>query len=250
MTMTERPLAFHIMAKPSGSACNLNCAYCFFLKKDRLYPGSNFRMSDEVHEAYIRQLFEAHQIPQVTVAWQGGEPTLMGLDFFRRSVELQKKYRRPGLSVENTFQTNGILLDDDWCRFFHQNNFLIGLSLDGPKELHDCYRRDKGDQGTFERVVRAVRLLQKHKVEFNILCTVNSRNGDSPLEIYRFFRDELDAHYLQFIPIVERDNETGYQEGSSVTDRSVKPEQWGRFLTEIFDEWVRRGCGQYICTQL
>jgi uncharacterized protein len=243
MTMTERPLAFHVMAKPSGSACNLNCAYCFFLKKDRLYPGSNFRMSDEVHEAYIRQLFEAHQIPQVTVAWQGGEPTLMGLDFFRRSVELQKKYRRPGLSVENTFQTNGILLDDDWCRFFHQNNFLIGLSLDGPKELHDCYRRDKGDQGTFERVLRAARLLQKHKVEFNILCTVNSRNGDNPLEIYRFFRDELDAHYLQFIPIVERDNEMGYQEGSSVTDRSVRPEQWGRFLTEIFDEWVRRDVG-------
>ncbi len=243
MTITDPPLAFHVMAKPSGSACNLNCAYCFFLKKDRLYPGSNFRMSDEVHESYIRQLFEAHQIPQVTVAWQGGEPTLMGLDFFRRSVELQKKYGRPGLNVENTFQTNGILLDDDWCRFFHQNNFLIGLSLDGPKELHDCYRKDKGDQGTFERVVRAARLLQKHKVEFNILCAVNSRNGDHPLEVYRFFRDELDTHFLQFIPIVERDNESGYQEGSRVTDRSVRPEQWGRFLTEIFNEWVRRDVG-------
>lgn len=243
MTITDPPLAFHVMAKPSGSACNLNCAYCFFLKKDRLYPGSNFRMSDEVHESYIRQLFEAHQIPQVTVAWQGGEPTLMGLDFFRRSVELQKKYGRPGLNVENTFQTNGILLDDDWCRFFHQNNFLIGLSLDGPKELHDCYRKDKGNQGTFERVVRAARLLQKHKVEFNILCAVNSRNGDHPLEVYRFFRDELDTHFLQFIPIVERDNEMGYQEGSRVTDRSVRPEQWGRFLTEIFNEWVRRDVG-------
>lgn len=243
MIPSDHPLAFHIMAKPSGSACNLSCDYCFFLKKERLYPGSNFRMSDEVHEAYIKQLFEAHQVPQVTVAWQGGEPTLMGLDFFRRSVELQKKYQRPGLKVENTFQTNGILLDDDWCRFFRQNNFLIGLSLDGPKELHDYYRKDKGGQGTFDRVIRAVRLLKEHEVEFNILCSVNSRNADYPLEVYRFFRDELEVHFLQFIPIVERKNESGYQEGSSVTDRSVRPEQWGRFLIKIFDEWVKRDVG-------
>jgi uncharacterized protein len=235
------------MAKPTGSACNLNCDYCFFLKKEKLYPGSNFRMSDEVHEAYIKQLFESHQVPQVTVAWQGGEPTLMGLDFFRRSLELQKKYQKPGTRIENTFQTNGILLNDEWCQFFHENKFLIGLSMDGPKELHDYYRKDKGGHGTFDRVGRSARLLQKHKVEFNILCTVNSKNADHPLKVYRFFRDDLGTHYIQFIPIVERINEngeTGLQEGNKVTDRSVRPEQWGRFLIGIFDEWVKRDVGQ------
>jgi uncharacterized protein len=244
MPLTSVPQAFHVMAKPTGSACNLNCDYCFFLKKERLYPGSSFRMADDVHEAYIKQLFEAHQVPQVTVAWQGGEPTLMGLDFFRRSVALQKKYQKPGTSIENTFQTNGILLDDVWCRFFHENKFLIGLSLDGPKELHDTYRKDKGGHGTFDRVMKAVRLLQKHQVEFNVLCTVNSKNADHPLEVYRFFRDEVRTQYIQFIPIVERDNESGYQEGSKVTDRSVRPEQFGRFLIEIFDEWVKRDVGR------
>jgi uncharacterized protein len=239
----EVPQAFHVMAKPTGSACNLNCDYCFFLKKERLYPGSAFRMSDEVHEAYIRQLLEAHQVPQVTIAWQGGEPTLMGLDFFRRSVELQNKYAKPGTRVENTFQTNGILLDDEWCRFFHENNFLIGLSLDGPKTLHDIYRKDKGGHGTFDRVLAAARLLQKHKVEFNILCTVNSKNSQHPLDVYRFFRDELGAHYIQFIPIVERDNDTGYQEGNKVTGRSVDPTEFGRFLIAIFDEWVEKDVG-------
>jgi len=231
------------MAKPSGSDCNLNCAYCFFLKKEALYPGSRFRMSDEVHEAYIRQLLEAHRVPQVTVAWQGGEPTLMGLDFFRRSVELQKKYQRPGTRIENTFQTNGILLDAEWCRFFHEQGFLVGLSLDGPRDLHDAYRPDRGGQGTFDRVLRAARLLQDHQVEFNILCTVNAKNSLRPLEVYRFFRDELKAHYIQFIPIVERDHPTGFQEGNKVTDRSVEPREFGRFLIAIFDEWVRRDVG-------
>jgi uncharacterized protein len=247
MKANENPEAFHVMAKPTGSACNLNCDYCFFLKKEKLYPGSAFRMSDEVHEAYIRQLLEAHQVPRVTVAWQGGEPTLMGLDFFRRSMELQKKYAKTGMQIENTFQTNGILLNDEWCRFFHANKFLIGLSMDGPKELHDFYRKDKGGHGTFDRVARAARLLQEHKVEFNILCTVNSRNGGHPLEVYRFFRDELGAGYIQFIPIVERineDGETGFQRGNKVTDRSVRPEQWGPFLIKIFDEWVKRDVGQ------
>jgi uncharacterized protein len=244
MPSTNVPKAFHIMAKPTGSACNLNCDYCFFLKKEKLYPGSDFRMSDEVHEAYIKQLFEAHQVPQVTVAWQGGEPTLMGLDFFRHSVELQKKYAKPGTRIENTFQTNGILLNDEWCRFFHENNFLAGLSLDGPKELHDTYRKDKGGHGTFERVAQAVRLLQKHQVEFNILCTVNRTNADHPSEVYRFFRDDVHAQYIQFIPIVERENESGYQEGNKVSDRSVRPDQWGHFLSTIFDEWVKRDVGR------
>jgi len=232
------------MAKPSGSACNLQCDYCFFLKKEKLYPKSNFRMSDEVHEAYIKQLLSAHQVPQITVAWQGGEPTLMGLDFFRRSLELQKKHQKPGTRIENTFQTNGVLLNEDWCRFFHDNSFLVGLSMDGPQELHDHYRKDRGGLGTFDRVVKAARLLQEHHVEFNILCTVNSNNADHPLRVYRFFRDELLAQYIQFIPVVERDNESGFQEGSKVTDRSVRPAQWGRFLIEIFDEWLKRDVGR------
>jgi len=168
----------------------------------------------------------------------------MDLDFFKSSVELQKKYAKPGTWIENTFQTNGILLDNEWCRFFHENNFLIGLSMDGPKDLHDYYRKDKAGHGTFDRVLQAARLLQKHNVEFNILCTINAKNANHPLDVYRFFRDELRAQYIQFIPIVERDNETGFQEGNTVTERSVRPDQWGRFLIEIFDEWVSRDVGQ------
>ncbi len=241
---SESPLAFHVMAKPTGARCNLDCAYCFFLKKEELYPDSAFRMTDEVMEKYIRQTIEGHRVPEVTIAWQGGEPTLMGLEFFRRSVKVQKKYAKPGTRIENTFQTNGILLDDEWCRFFHDNNFLVGLSMDGPGELHDAYRRDRRGRGTFDRVLKAARLLQKHHVEFNILCAVNSTNADRPLEVYRFFRDELIAQYIQFIPIVERENETGFQEGNTVTDRSVRPEQWGRFLVAIFDEWIKGDVGR------
>ncbi len=245
MTESQKTLlpAFHVMAKPTGAKCNLECDYCFFLKKDRLYPDSGFRMSDETMEAYIRQTIEGHRVPQVTIAWQGGEPTLMGLDFFKRAVELEKKYARPGQTIENSFQTNGVLIDEEWCRFFHANNFLVGLSLDGPRRLHDAYRHDKGGKSVFDKVVRAAQLMQKYNVEFNILCTVNAANSREPLEVYRFFRDELGARYLQFIPIVERDNETGNQEGTKVTDRTVDPEQYGRFLIEIFDEWVRRDVG-------
>jgi len=236
--------AFHVMAKPTGSRCNLDCAYCFFLKKEWLYPGSDFKMSDEIMESYIRQTLEAHQVPEVTIAWQGGEPTLMGLDFFRRAAEVEKKYARPGTRIENTMQTNGVPIDEEWCRFLHNNGFLVGLSLDGPRHLHDAYRRDRGGHSVFDRVVRAARLMQEHKVEFNVLCTVNAANSRHPLEVYRFFRDELKAPYIQFIPIVERDNETGNQEGSTLTDRSVPAEQYGRFLIEIFDEWVRRDVGK------
>jgi serine-type anaerobic sulfatase-maturating enzyme len=235
--------AFHVMAKPTGARCNLDCAYCFFLKKDRLYPGGTFRMSDEVLEAYIRQTIEGHRTQEVTIAWQGGEPTLMGLDFFRKAVALEKRYARPGMNIENTFQTNGVLLDDEWCDFLRNEGFLVGLSLDGPQELHDAYRRDRRGDSVFDKVVGAARLMQKHGVEFNILCTVNAVNSYHPLEVYRFFRDDLGARYLQFIPIVERDNETGDQAGAEVTDRSVDPRQYGRFLTEIFDEWVRHDVG-------
>ncbi|HEX2951585.1 MAG TPA: anaerobic sulfatase maturase, partial [Armatimonadota bacterium] len=236
--------AFHVMAKPTGARCNLRCDYCFFLKKAELYPGSDFRMTDDMMERYIRQTLAAHHVPQVTIAWQGGEPTLMGLDFFRRSIEIEQRYQKSGVTIENTIQTNGVLLDDNWCRFLHEHNFLVGLSLDGPREMHDAFRRDVGGHSVYDRVIRAVQLMQKHHVDFNILCTVNAVNSHHPLEVYRFFRDELHAHYLQFIPIVERDNETGFQEGNQVTTRSVDPEQYGQFLIAIFDEWVRRDVGK------
>jgi uncharacterized protein len=239
-----RPQAFHVMAKPTGAACNLACDYCFFLAKERLYPDSHFRMADEVLEAYLRQLLESQRVPHVTVAWQGGEPTLMGLDFFRRAQEYIARYRRPGTTVESTLQTNGTLLDDEWCEFLHEHSFLVGISLDGPREMHDAYRHDKSGRPVFDRVLRGLRLLQEHGVEFNLLATVHAANGDHGLEVYRFFRDEIGARYLQFIPIVERDNETGFQEGAALTDRSVCPEQYGRFLISVFDEWVRRDVGR------
>ena len=235
---------FHLMAKPTGAVCNLNCAYCFFLTKEKLYPGSLFRMSDEVLEEYIRQYLEAQQVPQATVAWQGGEPTMMGLDFFRRSIELEEKYKKPGTTIEHTIQTNATLLDDEWCEFFRENNYLVGISIDGPRELHDIYRRDKGGNPTFDRVMRGLELLRKHGVDFNILCTVHAANVDHPLEVYRFFRNELGAEFILFIAIVERDNETGFQEGDKVTGRSVRPERYGDFLIGVFDEWVRRDVGE------
>jgi uncharacterized protein len=236
------------MVKPTGARCNCACDYCFFLKKERLYPGSDFHMSDEVMECYVRQMIEAHRAPEIQIVWQGGEPTLMGLDFFRRAVEVERKYARPGQSIANSLQTNGLLIDDDWCRFLRVNDFLVGLSLDGPRELHDAYRRDAGGKPVFDRVVRAARLMKKHEVEFNILCTVNAANGRRPLDVYRFFRDELGACYLQLIPIVERENDTGGQEGTRLTERSVEPAQYGRFLIDIFDEWVRRDVGTVFVT--
>jgi uncharacterized protein len=200
-------------------------------------------MTDELLEEYIRQYIDAQQIPEVTIAWQGGEPTLMGVDFFKKSIEYQQKYKKPNMTFQNTMQTNGVLLDDEWCQFFKENNFLIGISIDGPKELHDAYRVDKGGKGSFDRVMQGLHYLQKHNVDFNILTTVHAANGDYPIEVYRFFRDEIDAKYFQFIPIVERDNETGYQEGNTVTDRTVKAKQYGDFLIGIFDEWVYQDVG-------
>jgi len=246
MTQTppRKPAAFHVLAKPTGAICNLDCAYCFFLSKEKLYPGSSFRMTEEVLQEHIRQYLEAQEVPQVNISWQGGEPTLMGLEFFRRSVELAGKHRRPGMSITHAIQTNGTRLNDGWCAFFREHGFLVGLSLDGPAHLHDVYRRDQGGGPTFERVMRGHALLKKHGVDCNILCTVNSANADHPLEVYRFFRDELEAEFIQFIPIVERDNGTGFQEGDRVTKRSVRPEQWGAFLIAVFDEWVRRGVGR------
>lgn len=237
------PLSVHVMAKPTGARCNLACAYCFFLKKEALYPGSRFRMADEVMELYIRQMIATHRGSQVTIAWQGGEPTLMGLDFYRRAMAVERTLLRPGMMVENTIQTNGVLLDAEWCRFLRDHDFLVGISLDGPRHLHDVYRRDKGGQPTFDRVVRAVRLMQEHEVQFNVLCTVNAVNSRHPLDVYRFFRDEIGARHIQFIPVVERNSDAGLQTGRDVTDRTVSADEYGRFLNAIFDEWVRRDVG-------
>lgn len=238
-TWPARPRAFHVMAKPRGSICNLDCQYCFYLKKEKLYPDAHFRMSSEMLETYTRQYIEAQNVPEITFAWQGGEPTLMGLDFFRQAVALQEKYRRPGMTIRNAFQTNGTLLDDDWCEFLREHRFLIGLSIDGPRELHNAYRLDKGGRPTFDRVMKAAALLSKHQVEFNTLTCVNAANAGHGLAVYRFLRDELGSRYMQFIPIVERDNETGFQEGARITSRSVSGPAYGRFLIDIFDEWVR-----------
>ncbi len=246
--MNNKPLPrIHVLAKPTGATCNLACSYCFFLDKELLFPGSSFRMSDEILENYIRQLIEAHSSPQVSVAWQGGEPTLMGLDFYRKAIELQNKYRKPGMTFENSMQTNGTLLDDEWCEFFKENNFLIGISIDGPRELHDTYRVNKSGEGTFDMVMRGLRLLQKHGVEFNVLTTVNRVNADYPLEVYRFLRDEAGTQWIQFIPAIERITEDGltiYQQGSTVSERTVRPEQFGRFLIQVFDEWVMNDVGE------
>jgi uncharacterized protein len=257
------PPGFHMLSKPTGAACNLDCKYCFFLSKDALYPNDRLRMSDEVLELYIKQLLESHQTPTVIVAWQGGEPTLMGVDFYRRSIEYVQKYRQPGQHVEYTFQTNGVLIDAEWAAFFKQHDVLIGLSVDGPRKMHDAYRVTKGGQGTFDQVMRGFKYLQAHDVRFNILCTVNAANGDHGRDVYRFFRDELHAEWMQFIPIVERatpetlpianlgwSSRPGEQRllytqiGSLVTDRSVKPEQYGHFLIDIFEEWVRKDVGR------
>jgi uncharacterized protein len=257
------PPAFHLLAKPTGAVCNLDCKYCFFLSKEMLYPGSRFRMADELLETYIRQLIESQQVPEVSIAWQGGEPTLMGLDFFRRSVEYAEKYKRPGMNVQYTMQTNGTKLDDEWAAFFKEHDFLIGLSVDGPKEMHDTYRVNKGGAGSFDQVMLGYEFLKKHSVDVNILCTVHAANAAYPLEVYRFFRDELGVEFIQFIAIIERATEeslpvanTGWSErpgggrplytqaGSLVTERSVQPEQYGQFLIRIFDEWVRHDVGR------
>ena len=255
-------MAFHVLAKPTGAICNLDCTYCFFLSKESLYPGSPFRMADDLLEIYLRQMIESQAVPEVTIAWQGGEPTMMGLDFFRHAFDLVETLKPPGMQVEHTIQTNGTLLDEEWCDFFREHGVLVGLSMDGPAEMHDTFRVDKGGKPTHARVEAAARLMQERGVEFNILCTVHAANADRALELYRYFRDDLGARYLQFIPIVERATaetfeaaETGWGshrasdrplylvEGALVTDRSVTAEQWGSFLIEIFDEWVATDVG-------
>ena len=238
------PPAFHIMVKPRGAICNLDCRYCYFLAKERMYPDSDFRMSAELLERYTQDYINAQRVPEVTFAWQGGEPTLMGLDFFELAVELQQKYRKPGMRIHNALQTNGTTLDESWAKFFHKNDFLIGVSIDGPAHLHDAYRLDKGGQPTHARVMAGLEQLKQHAVAFNVLTCVHAANAPYPQEVYRFLRDEAGAQFMQFIPIVERENETGYQEGSRVTARSIKGRQYGEFLCGVFDEWVQHDVGR------
>ncbi len=263
----EPTVRYHVMCKPIGSACNLACTYCYYLsKKDLLGQAGDARISDDVLEAYVRQNIEGQTgAEEVVFSWQGGEPTLLGLDFFKKVVALEKKYARAGVRVENDLQTNGVLLNDEWCRFLKENNFLVGLSVDGPRRFHDKYRVDRAGNGSFDRVVEAARLLREHGVRFNTLTCVNRDNAREPLAVYRFLRDKLGAVTMQFIPIVEPKGfeRTAPQRwpaeempilgtaaalpgtaDSFVTDWSVDPDDWGTFLKVIFDEWYKRDVGK------
>ena len=233
-----RPIAFNVIVKPIGALCNLNCRYCYYLEKERLYHGSSFRMSDDILREFTRQYIRSQHGPEVTFIWQGGEPLLLGIDFFEKALLYQKLYRRPDLRIVNVLQTNGTLLDESWVRFFKQHDFLIGVSLDGPQPLHDVYRVDKGNKPTFKRVMDGIALLREHRVSYNILTTVHAANASYPLDVYRFLRDKVGAQYIQFIPIVERVG------GRDVSERSVTPETYGDFLITIFDEWVRKDVGK------
>ncbi len=250
----QENIGYHVMAKPVGPACNMRCLYCFYLEKYKLYPDRTERvMSDDTLEAYIRQYIEglSHQ-PEIHFAWQGGEPTMAGLEFFRKAVALQQQYAG-GRTIHNALQTNGILIDDAWAAFLAEHRFLVGLSLDGPERFHDAFRHDAGGNPTFKRVMTTLERLKTHEVDFNILACVNRQTADAPEEVYRFLR----AHgsgFIQFIPIVERSAETddpneltlvkpGDDVDATVTPWSVRPEQYGRFLAAIFDLWVRQDVG-------
>ena len=232
---------FHLLIKPTGAACNLACRYCFYLPKSALYPSGTFRMSDEVLEAAVEQVLAAHPGPEVTIAWQGGEPTLMGLAFYQRAAAAIDRQRRPGQRVLQTMQTNGALIDAEWAAFLSAHGILVGLSMDGPPALHDAYRLDRGGHPTAARVLRAWELLSAAGADVNVLCAVHAANVREPLAVYRYFRD-LGARYLQFIPIVEPTRAPGAGP-HTVSARSVRPGQYGRFLAALFDAWVARDIG-------
>ena len=246
-------LGLHVIAKPIGPVCNLRCSYCFYLEKENLYPrNERWRMSEETLEEYVRQYIEAQPeiVEEIDFAFQGGEPTLMGLDFFRRVVQLQTKHAPDGMRVHNSLQTNGVLLDDTWCEFLREHDFLVGLSIDGPADLHDKHRRDKAGRGTFDRVTRAMRCLARHGVQFNALTCVNRHNADHPRRVYGFLRDS-GVTFMQFIPIVERlpgvrlQRDPGQVAAESLVSRaSVLPEQFGRFLIGVFDQWIGNDVGR------
>jgi uncharacterized protein len=263
---TDAPLPFHVMAKPAGSTCNLDCAYCYYLSKETLPGGpATGRMSDDTLERFIQQYIASATGPEVIFSWQGGEPTLLGVEYFRKVVALEQKHARPGQKIQNDLQTNGTLLDDEWCAFLKEHRFLVGLSIDGPRELHDRYRVTKGGRPTFDQVFNAARLLQRRGVPFNTLTCVHRFNATRAKDVYRFLRQELDSTYLQFIPVVEfkgferaapqswaaaalpRVGEPEARPGhpnSIVTDWSVDPDDWGRFLCRVFDRWLDRDLGK------
>ena len=247
--------AFNVMAKSNGPLCNLDCKYCYYLEKKNLYKQEKrFKMTPEVLEEFIKQFIESQYIPVVTFVWQGGEPCLSGLDFYKKVVQLQQKYAG-GKQIANSFQTNGLLLDHDWCRFFKENNFLVGISVDGPKEIHDYYRLKSNGRPSWEEVMRGLYLLQKHNVEFNTLTVVNNHNSYYPLEVYHFLKD-IGSQFQQYLPIVERNAidkgdyplllvSPDYSSNARLTDWSVESEKYGEFLIAIFDEWVKTDVGHY-----
>jgi uncharacterized protein len=231
---------FQILVKPIGSVCNLDCRYCYYLRKRDLYPdATTFRMDEALLERYIAQHMEAAPKQNILFSWHGGEPTTLGVDYFRRIVELQRKHRPAGREILNGIQTNGTLLDEEWARFLAAERFYVGLSLDGPRELHDCYRIDKGERATHRRVVQAYRLLRRHGVSIDMLCVVHAKNVRHPLAVYRFFK-ELGVDTLQFLPLVAR------AANGQVTAETVPAQAYGEFLCTIFDEWVRRDAGRLI----
>jgi len=258
MPTPAQPRAFHVMAKPIGPICNLDCQYCFYLEKEHLYPAvERWKMPDDVLEAYIRQLIQQQDVPQISFAWQGGEPTLLGVDFFRRVVQLQQQYAA-GKQITNALQTNATLLDDAWCAFLAEQKFLVGVSIDGPPALHDRYRLDKRQQPTSAAVLRGIALLKKHGAEFNTLTVVHRHNAQKPLEVYEYLR-QIGSGFIQFIPLVEREMPVelkvnglslaeppapGLPIAATVTPWSVQPAQYGQFLSAIFDQWVRRDVGR------
>ena len=236
--MVEASRGFQVFVKPVGALCNLDCRYCYYLKKERLYPrDETFQMTDETLEDYIVQHIDASPERVIRFSWHGGEPTVLGLDYFRRIVALQSKHQPPDRSIVNGIQTNGTLLDEGWCRFFAREGFAVGLSLDGPPEMHDMYRVTKDGKPTHRQTMRGYRLLRRHGVYTDILCVVNAQNVRSPLGVYRFFK-QIDARYITFLPLVEPDGEGG------VTSDSVPAEAWGEFLCTVFDEWRDHDIGR------
>lgn len=238
----------YVMAKPAGSACNMACEYCYYLEKEKLYPAdARHLMNDHILEEFIRQYIEAQSGDSVQFTWHGGEALIRPLEFYQRVLRLQQKYAG-GRRIDNSLQTNGLLLNDAWCAFLRKNDWLVGLSIDGPQDFHDEYRRDKAGRPTFVKVMKAIRLLQRHGVEWNAMAVVNDYNADYPVEFYRFFK-EIGCRFIQFTPIVERLGADGALQTlggrGEVTDFSVTPEQWGDFLCGVFDEWVRNDVGQY-----
>ena len=245
----SKPL--YVMAKPAGARCNLRCSYCYYLEKARLYPETApHTMSDELLELFTRQYIEAQTQPEIVFTWHGGEPLLRPIGFYRKALAYQRAFAR-GRSISNCIQTNGTLLNDEWCRFFHDNGWLVGISIDGPQEFHDSYRRTADNRPTHSQVMRGIELLQKHQVEWNAMAVVHALNADHPREFYQFFC-ETGCQYLQFAPIVER--HAAHADGrqlASLADReapltalSVRPDQWGNFLIALFDQWVRRDVGR------